>query len=368
MYWTAVAGSVLVGFLIPLTKRIQSNDYHDWEFSYGPFTVFNVTYSPNYEMSLLFQTICMDLFAAYFSATDLITAAVLVHISFQFKLLRNYIKTIVRRSYKEMLLDTCSTSDLICCDGNYPFRQQEIDSSLIDWKYLKQALKNIVEFHLAIMGIANELENMFSSLLLLVFVSTLGLLALLVFRISNLTINDNRLFRTTAEMICICGQTLIICFWGEQILQESRLVGNAVFESDFFGTDIRFQKGLVLIMCRSQRPTAITARKFAVICLSTFAWVLDMFDIDLYDTKKKVKDGFYENLTKLLSDVHSRKEIVLMGDLNARTGTAENSNIVGKHAEEAVNDKGLRLIELCETYSLKILNGFYRHKNIHKYA
>ncbi|KAF2896099.1 hypothetical protein ILUMI_10077 [Ignelater luminosus] len=70
---------------------------------------------------------------------------------------------------------------------------------------------------------------------------------------------------------------------------------------------------------------------------------------------KEVKDKFYDNLTKLLNDVHSQK----IG--------AQNSNIVGEHGKEAVNDTDLRLIELCETRSL-IINGFYPHKNIHKYT
>lgn len=93
---------------------------------------------------------------------------------------------------------------------------------------------------------------------------------------------DDRFFRATGEMLCECGQTFIICFWGEQVLQESQKVGYAVFESDFVGTDIRFQKGLILIMCRSQKPTAITAKKFTIICLSTFAWVRDGFCFVLY--------------------------------------------------------------------------------------
>lgn len=63
----------------------------------------------------------------------------------------------------------------------------EIDNSKLEWRYLKRALKNIVEYHLAIISVAESLENMFSTLLLLIFVSTLVVLALLVFRISTVT-------------------------------------------------------------------------------------------------------------------------------------------------------------------------------------
>lgn len=55
---------------------------------------------------------------------------------------------------------------------------------------------------------------------------------------------------------------------------------------------------------------------------------------------KEVKHEFYENLLKLLHDIHPRNEIILMGDLNARTDTSKNCNTVGKYGENAANDSG----------------------------
>lgn len=39
-----------------------------------------------------------------------------------------------------------------------------------------------------------------------------------------------------------------------------------------------------------------------------------------------------------------------------------------QYGEPTLNDNGHKLIELCETNNLKILNGFYKHKDIHRYA
>jgi hypothetical protein len=54
-----------------------------------------------------------------------------------------------------------------------------------------------------------------------------------------------------------------------------------------------------------------------------------------------------------------------MGDMNGRkTG----DTVVGSFGEEKVNENGERLIKLCSQTSLKIWNGVFNHKNIHKYT
>jgi len=56
-----------------------------------------------------------------------------------------------------------------------------------------------------------------------------------------------------------------------------------------------------------------------------------------------------------------------MGDMNGRTGRKTGDTVVGNFGEDRVNDNSERLIELCTQTSLKIQNGFFDHKNIHKY-
>lgn len=41
---------------------------------------------------------------------------------------------------------------------------------------------------------------------------------------------------------------------------------------------------------------------------------------------------------------------------------------MGPHGEQQINDNGRKLIHLCENNNFKITNGFYKHKEIHKYT
>lgn len=86
------------------------------------------------------------------------------------------------------------------------------------------------------------------------------------------------------------------------------------------------------------------------------------------DAKIAEKNEFYDDLTNLLDQIGQRRELYLIGDFNGRVGSQDKSEIVGKFGEEVVNENGERLIELCQQYELKIWNGFFEHKEIHKYT
>lgn len=86
------------------------------------------------------------------------------------------------------------------------------------------------------------------------------------------------------------------------------------------------------------------------------------------DEPVAIKDQHDEQLCHLLDSISNRKEILLLGDLNGHVGCRKNDKIIGPYGDKDVNDNGERLIELCHQYSLRVQNGFFKHKDIHKYT
>lgn len=86
------------------------------------------------------------------------------------------------------------------------------------------------------------------------------------------------------------------------------------------------------------------------------------------DADDSTKDAFYEKLKDILINTGHTKEVCILGDFNARVGRKENSTIVGRYGEERVNSNGERLLDLCQSLDLKIVNGFFQHKEIHKFT
>lgn len=86
------------------------------------------------------------------------------------------------------------------------------------------------------------------------------------------------------------------------------------------------------------------------------------------DALVKDKDEFFEQLSYEISKIGTSREIILIGDLNSRTGKKQQDKIVGQFGEDTVNDNGNRLINMCDQNNLRILNGFFQHREIHKYT
>lgn len=74
------------------------------------------------------------------------------------------------------------------------------------------------------------------------------------------------------------------------------------------------------------------------------------------DETKLAKNISHEKLQQLLDEVEDTRKVIIVSDFNGRTG------------EEHINENGERLVELYNKNKLKIMNGFLRHKNIHKYT
>jgi hypothetical protein len=97
-------------------------------------------------------------------------------------------------------------------------------------------------------------------------------------------------------------------------------------------------------------------------------WGYNLTVIGMYvpneDNGVTVKDEIFANLNEEIVKSGSGRQLILMGDINGRT-TAD--TVVGNFGEDMVNGNGERLIELCTQTVLKIWNGFFNHKNVHKY-
>ena len=63
----------------------------------------------------------------------------------------------------------------------------------------------------------------------------------------------------------------------------------------------------------------------------------------------------------------STREVIIAGDFNGRTGKQMDSQIIRRFEDDAMNDNENRLVDILKQYSLRNLNAFYQHKEIHVY-
>lgn len=86
------------------------------------------------------------------------------------------------------------------------------------------------------------------------------------------------------------------------------------------------------------------------------------------DSDLNTKKDFFDKLSEELNKTKTKQEVLILGDMKGRVGKSLDSKVIGRHGEDVVNDNGSRWIELCDQQELKILNGFFQHRDINKYT
>jgi len=82
--------------------------------------------------------------------------------------------------------------------------------------------------------------------------------------------------------------------------------------------------------------------------------------------REELNDEFYETLQQILDNVNKKDYIMLIGDMNDRVRNNRVANIVGTNGEDSLNRKGRKLIDFCTFNNLKIMNIFFKNKEIRK--
>ncbi|CAF3297940.1 unnamed protein product, partial [Rotaria sp. Silwood2] len=80
-------------------------------------------------------------------------------------------------------------------------------------------------------------------------------------------------------------------------------------------------------------------------------------------------DPFYADLQATINKVPKSDMFLIIGDFNARVGQEQhrtNSNVVGPHAVDTINDNGEHLVDFCSINNLIICNTFFQHKPVHQ--
>ncbi|KAF2879493.1 hypothetical protein ILUMI_26688 [Ignelater luminosus] len=148
-----------------------------------------------------------------------------------------------------------------------------VTDSSKEWSILQKAIKKSVIHHLCLIDLASNIEEVCSVLLLIGVISGLSITTFSLYYASVLPLLDIGALQSYFEVLAIIGPLFVLCYCGTELSKSSEYIANICYKIDFIGTDIRFQKSLLLIMIRSQKPIRITVGKFAGLSTEVFSWV-----------------------------------------------------------------------------------------------
>ncbi|KAJ8714597.1 hypothetical protein PYW07_002822 [Mythimna separata] len=143
---------------------------------------------------------------------------------------------------------------------------ESLDSSSVD------RLANIVKDHQYILKLGEDLEDIFTaSNLFNVLVGSLDICALGF----NLTTGSwEQIPGCILFLLSVLLQIFMMSFFGENMIRESKKIGDAAFLCKWFEMDEKSKKTILTIMIRAKKPQQLTAYNFSTISYASFSKII----------------------------------------------------------------------------------------------
>ncbi|XP_055379572.1 putative odorant receptor 92a [Condylostylus longicornis] len=136
----------------------------------------------------------------------------------------------------------------------------------------KLKLIKIIKYHTEMLNLTETINNTFSMAVLFNFLASSIIICFIGFQVAcgaEILEILRRMWFLLYEIV----RVYIISYLGEELIQSSEGVSKSAYEHFWFNGDIIYQKCILFIITRSQKPAIINANGFAVVSLKTFTKV-----------------------------------------------------------------------------------------------
>ena len=154
----------------------------------------------------------------------------------------------------------------------------------------------------------------------------------------------------------------------------SEILGNYIHLFSGLKKYERAKRGVLVLVNKKLKGSIKIYESFDewILKLDMNIWGYKLTIIGIYapneDNGTTTQDDIFANLYEEIIKSGNGRKLILMGDMTGGTGRKTRETIFGNFGEDKINDNSERLLELCTQTSLKIWNGFFNHKNTHKYT
>ncbi|XP_031349124.1 odorant receptor 67a-like [Photinus pyralis] len=159
-----------------------------------------------------------------------------------------------------------------CCEKN-------IDPALVDqhsvpWLYQHGQMKKIISHYQYVIKIANEAETIFNKSVLASFVNLSFLICAELLRLTSVPTFSLQFWKMCVYVLAACTYFFGDCFFTQRVITENEYLVDSCYDVDFVGSNLPFQKCLLLFMARTQKSVVFTIGKFAPVTMVTMITIL----------------------------------------------------------------------------------------------
>ncbi|KAF7286861.1 hypothetical protein GWI33_003915 [Rhynchophorus ferrugineus] len=145
---------------------------------------------------------------------------------------------------------------------------------------IKSDIKRNVSFHVELIRATEIIEDIFSYGILSQFAASISVICFTGFELILFSPDTSNYFmlityglHLLSYMACMVVQVSIYCSFGHNVMTESSDIGQALYLSNWYMSDLSIRKELLILMERVKRPIILTAGKLFPLTLSTLTMI-----------------------------------------------------------------------------------------------
>lgn len=135
-------------------------------------------------------------------------------------------------------------------------------------------LAMFIERHNKLYELSDKVQDIFEVTFLIRFVISSLIMCIEAFQLSAIEMDLTGYMYNVPYFGMISGQVLLLCWFGQKLIDSSSEVADGFYESDWMDLDDNdYKKQIMLIMLRAQKSQEFTAMKFAKVSIESFTTV-----------------------------------------------------------------------------------------------
>ncbi|KAB0800143.1 hypothetical protein PPYR_08023 [Photinus pyralis] len=232
-----------------MLARIIVKDPNKWIMPIIEFSLFDTTYSPNFEIAWFYHTVATLGCSSIYCFADFLIAGLIIDLTTQY--------TVLTETIKIQFKSTCS--------------EKNKEPSYED---LKAFIGSVVSHHTSLIQLTTEVNSACADLLLITVMASLVTVSSAMYYATVVPMQSTAAVLSIFEMLAVITSMFVLSYFGTQLSTASQNVANACYELDFIGLDVRFQKSLLMIIMRCQRPAWLSVGGFTNLSIAVFTWMM----------------------------------------------------------------------------------------------
>ncbi|XP_065354819.1 uncharacterized protein LOC135949246 [Calliphora vicina] len=182
----------------------------------------------------------------------------------------------------DLLLSSCATQMIMHYDflskTMEGYRSKLLEKGVNKEKAFKEDMEfliNMIQYHSYLLDLSHQMNNIFGLPILLNFIASSFVICFLGFQMT-IGASPEFLLKLSLFLVISIAQIYLICYYGQELIDASVNVATAAYNQDWPSADVRYQKMLILITARAQKPAQLKATAMVLISRETMTQLMQI--------------------------------------------------------------------------------------------